>query len=146
MSIRLIKNLLYFVLVGSTCTTQAHWDTTLSSAIQSYHIHDEVLVSRAVETQGIFLVERDRRQQDRTIRTPRQREKLQKRREQFETMSPQQREKIRRAREYYRDLPPERRQELREQWRNMSPEERQLQKNKMREKRSLLHSRQHFRA
>jgi hypothetical protein len=56
--------------------------------------------------------------------SPNQRKEFRKRHKRFEALPSEEKERIRKARQQFRELPPERREELRQQWRNMTPEER----------------------
>lgn len=56
--------------------------------------------------------------------TPAEREQLEKRREYFKSLPPEERQRIHQAREKFRSLPADKREELKEQWRTMSPEQR----------------------
>jgi hypothetical protein len=58
--------------------------------------------------------------------SPEQRARIRERHERFRALPESEQEQILRARERFRALPPERREELREKWRKLSPEERQL--------------------
>ena len=64
--------------------------------------------------------------------TPEQREQARQRYERFRQLPPEQQERLRRRRDWFRNLPPERRAELRQRWQNMSPEERQQFRQKLR--------------
>jgi hypothetical protein len=63
--------------------------------------------------------------------TPEQRKQARKGMRRFEGMNPRQREEARALFERMKDLPPEQRRKLREDWKNMTPEQRRvwIQKN-----------------
>jgi Protein of unknown function (DUF3106) len=63
---------------------------------------------------------------------PDEQARLRERFDRFRQLPPEQREAIRNARQWFRSLPPARRQELREQWRNMSAEERRALRHQLR--------------
>jgi CHASE3 domain sensor protein len=63
---------------------------------------------------------------------PDQQQRLRERFQRFRQLPPEQREAIRNARQWFQTLPPERRKEMREKWRNMSPDERRAFRRQLR--------------
>ena len=56
---------------------------------------------------------------------PEQRQELRNRWQQFKSLPPEQQQRVRQSFQRFRQMPPEQRTELRRQWRQMSPEQRQ---------------------
>ncbi|MGA6827275.1 DUF3106 domain-containing protein [Nitrospira sp. NS4] len=56
-------------------------------------------------------------------------------------LPPEKREAIRNARQWFRSLPPEERHEMRQRWKNMSPEEREAFRRQLRQRDRSLQNR-----
>lgn len=64
--------------------------------------------------------------------SPDDQQRLRDRFQRFRELPPDKREAIRNARQWFRSLPPEERRDMRQQWKNMSPEERQTYRRELR--------------
>lgn len=66
--------------------------------------------------------------------SPDDQQRLRERFQRFRELPPEKRDAIRNARQWYRSLPQEKQHEMRQQWKNMSPEERQVYRRELRQR------------